>query len=88
MGAEGVPIQRVGLRPNNKRKSAAFPKLQRGYLMTHECEWISLCCGTEPANELEGEKEGIMGFCAECREASSFSCEEHPLGEDYNGIHE
>jgi hypothetical protein len=51
--------------------------------MIHECEWLSACCGTEPAAELESEQEGIFGYCSKCRDGSSFTCEDHPIGEDY-----
>jgi hypothetical protein len=43
--------------------------------MTHEeCEWLSDCCGAEP---MEG------AVCSQCRDTSGFSCEDHPIGEDY-----
>ena len=52
-------------------------------MMTHECEWLSECCGAEPATDLDSEMEGVSGICAQCREGSSFNCVDHPIGEDY-----
>jgi len=52
----------------------------------HNCEWLSICCYSEPGDDLEANEEGIIGLCSECGLGSKFDCEEHPLGEDYNGV--
>ena len=51
--------------------------------MSHECEWVSVCCEAGPAFDLDSEMEGVSGICAQCREGSSFNCVDHPIGEDY-----
>ena len=52
--------------------------------MAHECEWLSSCCDAPPGTDLTSEEEGVSGICADCRDVTGFSCEEHPIGEDYN----
>ena len=48
--------------------------------MPHECEWLSECCGAEPVEEtLDSEQ---VGYCSQCRDGTSFSCEDHPIGGD------
>ncbi len=51
-------------------------------MMAHECEWLSECCGAEPATDLDSEMEGVSGICAQCRDASGFSCEGHSPWDD------
>jgi len=44
---------------------------------THECEYLSTCCGVGPAEytDLDYGTHGVSGFCGACHERTCFECE-------------